>query len=290
MNPIEANIGFYNSQMQYTTAPFTAATAMDSFLPLYGSESIAPYKAAAIKSESNLTYNNIPVSKKRPRDQSNPLLCFHPQQIAKASAAPLSFLGHDISLQIQQQQLETDRLVSNHMEKVRIEIEEKREKRARMIMEAIEEGMMKKLQAKDEEIAEIGKLNFALEERVKSLQIENQIWRDLAQSNEATANALRNNLEQVLASQMLKEEQIDDGSAAAEDDAESCCGSSGEEDLRAVAGGGTNRICRNCRREESCVLLLPCRHLCLCTVCGSNLHVCPVCKSTKSASIHVNMV
>lgn len=246
------------------------------------------------------------------------------------------------------------------MEKVRLEIEEKRKRQARKILEAIEVGMMKRLRAKEEEIEKMGKLNWALEERVKSLCIENQIWRDLAQTNEATANALRTNLEQVLA--QVKDERTQGAgldhedtpvAAALMDDAQSCCGSSGddvrndEEEVNAmdgwrsiadrskaagrggnksngqgndelegtsgrgcrVAGGSTkskmgishsstsggggaaagSRWCRNCGKEESCVLLLPCRHLCLCTVCGSSLHTCPICKSPKNVSFRVNM-
>ena len=233
------------------------------------------------------------------------------------------------------------------MDKVRMEIEERRKKQARKIMEAIEVGMMKKLSAKEEEIEKIGKLNWALEERVKSLCVENQIWRELAQTNEATANALRTNLEQVLA--QVKDERtrgaglIEDDvdienddvnvpgplGAALADDAQSCCGEN--DDVVVTTGGGEwrtlattterndgrndvvelettsnvrcnnnnnnkssgygnyNRWCRNCGKEESCVLVLPCRHLCLCTVCGSSLHTCPICKSTKTASVHVNM-
>jgi E3 ubiquitin-protein ligase BOI-like protein len=179
------------------------------------------------------------------------------------------------------------------MEKVRMEIEEKRKRQGRRIIEAIELGMMKRLKAKEEEIEKISKLNWALEERVKFLCIENQIWRDLAQSNEATANALRTNLEQVLAHGAGLDE-----TAAHMDDAQSCCGSSGEEEedhregeeRRTLARtGGEREWCRNCAKEESCVLLLPCRHLCLCTLCGSTLHTCPICKSTKNASVHVNM-
>lgn len=230
------------------------------------------------------------------------------------------------------------------MEKVRIEIEERRKKQARKIMEAIEVGMMKRLRAKEEEIEKIGKLNWALEERLKSLCVENQIWRELAQTNEATANALRTDLEQVLAQVKdertrgagLLEDDVDNenddanvagpgGAAALADDAQSCCGEN--DDVEVVGGWRTlvtedqrndvrndvvelettsnvvrcngnsststsncmNRLCRNCGKEESCVLLLPCRHLCLCTVCGSSLHTCPICKSTKNASVHVNM-
>ena len=206
-----------------------------------------------------------------------------------------------------------------------MELEEKRKVQARRIIEAIEVGMMKRLKAKEEEIEKIGKLNWALEERVKSLCIENQIWRELAQSNEATANALRTNLEQVLA-QVRDDrtrggvglEEDDDGAsmpplgaAALIDDAQSCCGSSGgggaedeQEDIerRSLAGGPKekdeegstsktkrSRLCRNCGKEESCVLILPCRHLCLCTLCGSTLHTCPICKSFKNASVHVNL-
>lgn len=216
---------------------------------------------------------------------------------------------------------------------MRIELEEKRKRQARRIIEAIEVGTMKRLRAKEEEIVKIGKLNWALEERVKSLCLENQIWRDLAQTNEATANALRTNLEQVLA--QFKDDRtgggagLDDdattvaaaGAAALMDDAQSCCGSTDgddekrenmEEGWRPLVGNrmgakdkedegtskairsssinsNSNRLCRNCGKEESCVLILPCRHLCLCTVCGSTVYTCPICKSSKNASVHVNM-
>lgn len=196
------------------------------------------------------------------------------------------------------------------MENVRLEIGEKRKRQARKILEAIEVGMVKSLRAKEEEIEKIGKLNWALEERVKSLFIENQLWRDLAQNNEATVNALRSNLEQVLA--QVKVDHYHNQTLADDvlcmnalmDDAQSSCGSTGEEVLwmhlndvhegTSIRSGNKNnscssRLCRNCWKEESSVLLLPCRHLCLCTLCGSALHSCPVCKSTKNGSVNVNM-
>ncbi|GMI90036.1 BOI-related gene 2 [Hibiscus trionum] len=150
--------------------------------------------------------------------------------------------------------------------------------------------------------------NWALEERVKSLSIENQIWKDLAQTNEATATALRSNLEQVLAeaAQQVKAGERSPGvgfktTAAVDevDDAQSCCDSSWDVErrtfLEAAGWGGRNgddgdgRLCRNCGAEESYVLLLPCRHLCLCTLCGSGLHICPICKSPKNAILHIKM-
>ncbi|XVE52882.1 hypothetical protein DITRI_Ditri02bG0159900 [Diplodiscus trichospermus] len=320
---IEANGNMFETQMGYGV-PLSGITtaATEGLLPLYNSlvtDSIQQKAAAAMKSESTLTCNNLPLPRKRSRDSINPILSFpctiQQSHNSNKTLSPFSFLGHDISLHMEQQQLDIDHLISQHMERVRMEIEEKRKRHARKIMEAIEGGVMKKLRAKEEEIEKIGKLNWALEERVKSLCIENQIWRDLAQTNEATANALRTNLEQVLAAQVKDErthgvgfEEAAAAAAAADneiDDAQSCCGSSSsweverrtlaEEETEKKLKGKNNgenegsRVCRNCRKEESCVLLLPCRHLCLCTVCGSSLHICPICKSTKNASVHVNL-
>ncbi|GMJ05389.1 BOI-related gene 3 [Hibiscus trionum] len=319
MNPVEANGNLYPAEMGYGVP-----TAAEGLLPLYNSlvndrKAVTAAAAATMKSESSLTYNNVlPLPRKRSRDSINPILSFpslvqqqqrqqpHGNNNNKA-CSPFSFLGHDISLHMEQQQLDIDHLISQHMEKMRVEMEEKRKRQARKIVEAIGGGVMKKLRAKEEEIEKIGKLNWALEERVKSLCMENQIWRDLAQTNEATANALRTNLEQVLAAAQLKDERtrgVEEAAAVQAagdevDDAQSCCGSSWEvEKLRTsattaeeggISGGGAGRLCRNCGKEESCVLLLPCRHLCLCTGCGSTVHICPVCKSTKNASVHVNM-
>uniref|UniRef100_A0A5B7B655 RING-type E3 ubiquitin transferase n=1 Tax=Davidia involucrata TaxID=16924 RepID=A0A5B7B655_DAVIN len=309
MSAIEGNPNIYNTPIQYGV-PVLSGTTAETLLPMYTSAitDSVPTKTA-MKADSGLTYT-LPVSRKRSRDSINPFLSLpNGQNLTHNNnrCGSFTFLGEDISLQIQQQQLEIDRSIAQHTEKVRLEAEERRKQYSRRIVVALEEGIMKKLRAKEEEIEKIGRLNWALEERVKSLCIENQIWRDLAQTNEATANALRSNLEQVLA-QAKDEQQHHGGAAALMDDAQSCCGSNNggddEEDRRTLAGSRgewnlvkdnsddgirSNRWCRNCGKEESCVLLLPCRHLCLCTVCGSSVHTCPICKSNKNASLHVNM-
>ncbi|KAM1161205.1 hypothetical protein ACFX2B_000329 [Malus domestica] len=153
---------------------------------------------------------------------------------------PFSFLGEDISLHVQQQQFDVDHLISQHMENVRLEVEEKRKRHARWIMEAIEVGMAKRLRDKKEEIEKIRKLNWAL---VKSLCVENQVWHNLAQTNEATTNALRINLEQVLAHQAKDDDsrQSDANAVVLMDDAQSCCGSSGRDEGRNDGVGELDR-------------------------------------------------
>ncbi|KAG9439516.1 hypothetical protein H6P81_019681 [Aristolochia fimbriata] len=213
-----------------------------------------------------------------------------------------SFLGEDLSSQFQQQQQEIDQFIAQHTEKVRWELSEKRRRHVGRVLEAVEQSVLRRLRSKEEEVEKMGKLNWVLEERVKSLSLENQIWRDLARTNEATAIALRTNLEQLLAQVRAPQAAAEGGGAAgaaaggttavpAAEDAESCCDSTSEADSGEAAGSwkGSGRWCRNCHKADSCVLLLPCRHLCLCTACASALLTCPVCHSDKTASVHVNM-
>lgn len=309
MNPTETNImNMYNN---YSLLPLSGTTtASENIIPSqpppynpFIAESLHQ-KAAALKSDSTLTYNNnnvVSVPRKRSRETINNYDNSFPSY---KNTGNFSFLGEDISPHIHSQQHDIDNLISQHMEKVRVEIEEKRKKQARRLVEAIDMEIMKKMKAKEEEMQKIARLNMALEDRVKSLYIENQIWRDVAQTNEATANELRSNLEQVLT------QMNDDGggvnvAVVGDEDAESCCGSN-DYGWRRVGKGAQDkeegvmneyrsgcsdkkRLCRNCGKEESCVLILPCRHLCLCTICGSTIHSCPICKCPKNASVHVNM-
>ncbi|KAG8386609.1 hypothetical protein BUALT_Bualt03G0166300 [Buddleja alternifolia] len=300
MNTFEGFGNVYGAPIGYgVVAPSSGTTT--ATVPMYGSAitDTFPTKSAAIKSDSGLTYA-VPLSRKRSRDAiNNPLLSSLIQNQSANNnnhsrcGSNFTFLGEDMSFHFQQQQLET--------EKVRLEIEERRKRYSRRIAAAVEENVMKKLKAKEEEMEKIGKMNWALEERVKSLCVENQIWKDLAQTNEATANALRCNLEQVLQAQ-VEDENRQEQRHLLDDDAQSCCGSNFDDEVmeRRTSANSTgghdreynnsdSRMCRRCGREESCVLLLPCRHLCLCTVCGSSLNTCPVCKATKTASVHVNL-
>ncbi|GJW67424.1 probable BOI-related E3 ubiquitin-protein ligase 3 [Tanacetum coccineum] len=148
-------------------------------------------------------------------------------------------------------------------------IGEMRRRNGKRLIVAANDGIMKRLKIKEDEITRLNQLNWSLEEKLKSLLVENQIWRELAQTNEATAN----NLQQLLAQAQLQQQ-------------ESCCGSNYEEH---VTDKVNSNKCLKCGKKESCVLVLPCRHLCLCNVCESTTTICPVCTSTKSAALLINM-
>ncbi|GJS21128.1 probable BOI-related E3 ubiquitin-protein ligase 3 [Tanacetum coccineum] len=213
--------------------------------PMYGSGMKTSFiPEPAFKAESGVTYNNLPpvVSRKRSRDTS-------------------VLLNEEVASQMYQQQLEIDHFVAQHAEKMRSEIAEMRRRNAKILIVAANEGIMKKLKTKEEEITRLNQVNWSLEEKLKSLLVENQIWRELAQTNEATAY----NLQQLLAQAQLQQQEQEQTLV---NDVESCCGSNYEEDV-------STKKCLECGKKESCVLVLPCRHLCLCNVCESTITICP---------------
>lgn len=294
---IQGNGGLYNTQID-SCVPLmdTMQQAQQQLWPMYQSlvSDPIPAKTSMNQDDSGLTYNIPAVTaapRKRPRENNTFSPGFDAGYPVPQKNTVSPFLDESIFSQIQQEheQQQINCLISEHTKRLRVEIEERRKMEARMIITAIQERVVKKLKEKDEEIQRIGKLNWFLQEKVKSLSVENQLWREMAQSNEATANSLRNNLEQVLAH--VSEER----GGAAMDDCESSCGSSDEGVVaeKAVVDGGCGggaRACRKCGEREASVLLLPCRHLCLCTMCGSSLvGTCPVCDSVLNATLHVNM-
>ncbi|XP_076915756.1 putative BOI-related E3 ubiquitin-protein ligase 3 [Bidens hawaiensis] len=285
-------IGKQYDGKRYRTAAGTTATG-ETMIPMHyyssGFNNLDP-----LKTESDLTYS-LPVSRKRYRDFDATCTFSDVHWNPNDACVSSTFLGDDVASQIQRQQLEIDQFVTRHTEKVRREIEEKRRRNSMKLLSALEEGVTHRLKSKEEEIANMTKLNYALEDKVKSLSIENQIWRELAEKNEATANALRMNLKQVL------EQVVNSGygqyhstpegeDAVVAEDAQSCCESNNNGNERVLAEQDRmKRLCKCCGEVESSVLLLPCRHLCLCTVCVSNVGICPICKSAKNISVDVHL-
>ncbi|KAJ8458875.1 hypothetical protein OPV22_031801 [Ensete ventricosum] len=273
INGVEDPSGIYDMQLGFV--PAASGVNAGSFLPLCNASAVM-----TATSESGLTFNNHPVamaSRKRRRDADG----------------ALSFLGEDMSSHFQQQMLDVDRLVVHHAEQVRVELMERLKRFLRRILAAVDEGLSKRLKAKEEEIERRSKLNWALEERIKSLCVENQMWRELARSNAAAAQVLRTNLEQALAAAQVKAER--DAAAIAVDDADSCCcGDNADDETRgsaAVKGKKLqwSRLCRFCQEREPSVLLLPCRHLCVCAACGPAVVACPICNCDTNGTVIVNM-
>ncbi|BBG94794.1 GDSL-like Lipase/Acylhydrolase superfamily protein [Prunus dulcis] len=151
-----------------------------------------------------------------------------------------------------------------------------------------------KLRQKEEHLAQATKRAIELQDCLRKAEMESETWQRMAKANETMVIDLNNTLEQV-------RERLVFVSNEAED-AESCCGSCDRgghrdndrvamlQEHRVVEEKGKKLACKNCNTRRSCVLFLPCRHLCSCKSCEPFLGSCPVCESTKEASMEVFLV
>ncbi|GKV20929.1 hypothetical protein SLEP1_g30974 [Rubroshorea leprosula] len=175
--------------------------------------------------------------------------------------------------------------VKRQNERLRLLLQEQRKQQVGIMMKKIESKASALLRQKDEEIARAVNKTMELENLLKKLEMENQAWQRVAQENKAMVLSLNSTLEQ------LRENASHCCKNVAED-AESCYEDNREEVKTEEEGQGrrnttptTTMVCKCCNTRSSCVLLLPCRHLCSCKDCEALLDSCPVCKTGKKASI-----
>ncbi|VAH68361.1 unnamed protein product [Triticum turgidum subsp. durum] len=197
--------------------------------------------------------------------------------------------GDVLAAHAQQQTVAVDHILHRHARKMWAALAAQRRSHMRLIVSAVEARAAKRLKAKDDEIERVRGMNWALEERIRNLYMEAQMWRDAAQSHEAAANVLRADLQRVLNAQAARGGGGGDG----QDDAESCCWGENqvpicaEEEVGTPAPTGVGG-CKGCGDGAAVVLLLPCRHLCVCAPCAAAVQACPACGCAKNGSVCVN--
>ncbi|KAK1682909.1 hypothetical protein QYE76_043757 [Lolium multiflorum] len=205
-------------------------------------------------------------------------------------------LPHDLLSTLYHHGMEIDALVRVETERTRAGLEEARRRHVRALLSAAERAAAGRLRAAEAALELARSRNANLSERLGQISAEGQAWIGVAKSHEAAVAGLRATLDQLLQSQSP-------GAAAAEgaagegadaEDARSCCFETsvgGDEaaaaDDHEAASNKSRAACKACGEGESSVLVLPCRHLCLCPACDAAVDKCPVCAATKNASLHV---
>ncbi|KAF8410406.1 hypothetical protein HHK36_002935 [Tetracentron sinense] len=195
-----------------------------------------------------------------------------------------------LSAQVEKQKHEIDRYIALQSERLRSILQEQRKQHLAILLRRLESKTSSLLRQKEEEIAKAAKKTMELEDCLRRAEIEKQTWQRVAKENEAMAIALNNTLEQI------REEACCFSSGA--EDAESCCDFSPalnrqdkEEETRVARDEEEEETrkmaCKGCNSQRSCVLFLPCRHLCSCKSCEAFLDYCPVCRSVKKGSIEI---
>ncbi|GKE09410.1 probable BOI-related E3 ubiquitin-protein ligase 2 [Tanacetum coccineum] len=157
------------------------------------------------------------------------------------------------------------------------------------IISHVEDKFIQKLREKEAEVENINKRNMELELQVEQLAMEAGTWQQRAKYNENMINTLKFNLQQVYTNGKDGKEGCGDSEV---DDTASCCnGRAMDFHLLCKSNNGMREMmtCKVCRVNEVCMLLLPCKHLCLCKECESKLSMCPLCQCSKYIGMEVYM-
>ncbi|KAG2305215.1 hypothetical protein Bca4012_064283 [Brassica carinata] len=190
-------------------------------------------------------------------------------------SALLSLLGDDVERDLQRQDAEIDRFLKIQGDQLHNAILDKIQRSQYKTVALMEERVVQKLHEKDEELEMINRKNKELEVRVEQLAMEAEAWQQRAKYNENMIAALNYNLERAHG---RPRESIEG------------CGDSEVDDTASCFNGRISKMmCRFCGVGEVCMLLLPCKHMCLCKECERKLSSCPLCQSSKFLGMEVYM-
>ncbi|KAF8379156.1 hypothetical protein HHK36_028585 [Tetracentron sinense] len=204
------------------------------------------------------------------------------QSLILPSSILSSLLSEDLAVQIKQQRDEIDQFLQTQGDQLRRTLAERRQRHYCALIGAAEESAARRMREKEAEVEKAARRNAELEARVAQLRVEAQVWQAKARAQEATAAALQAQLQQAMMRGMDAHDKREEGLGCTAEDAESAY-----IDPERVVSSDTGHMCKACRKRAASVVLLPCRHFCLCTDCDAAVKTCPLCLSLRSASVEV---
>ncbi|KAF8412839.1 hypothetical protein HHK36_000811 [Tetracentron sinense] len=197
-----------------------------------------------------------------------------------SSSIQSSFLSEDLATQIKQQRDEIDQILQTQGDQLRRSLAERRQRHFCALVGAAEQSATRRVREKDAEVEKAARRNAELELRLAQIITEAQVWQAKARAQEATAASLQAQLQQAMMCGVGAQDKREEELGCAAEDAESVY----IDPTRVVPSGP---ICKACRKRVASVVLLPCRHFCLCTDCDPAVEACPLCLSLKRASVNV---
>ncbi|CAN0923975.1 Probable BOI-related E3 ubiquitin-protein ligase 3 [Linum grandiflorum] len=205
-----------------------------------------------------------------------------------ATPSVILSLGDNIRTELDRQKEEFDQYIKLQEEHLTKGVRDIKQRHVASFLASIEKGVAKKIREKDIEIDNMNRRNKELIDRIKQVAAEAQNWHYRAKYNESLVNVLKNNLQQAISQGA---DQVKEGFGDSEfDDAASCVDPNNNYlnvGPSRPQGSKERMRCRSCKGREVSVLLMPCRHLCLCIDCDMFINVCPVCQLIKTTSVQV---
>ncbi|EPS71986.1 hypothetical protein M569_02783, partial [Genlisea aurea] len=181
------------------------------------------------------------------------------------AAVDSSSLRNDIRKELVVHKAELDHYFTLQEEKMARELKSLSRKHMMGIGKALEKAFSRRMHEKDLELEKLSQRYKQLSDSVRAQTTEAQNWISVAKYNEALIAHLKSDLDRVLQTR-------EEGFAETDPNDE---------------GNKTDLVCRFCKGNMASVLLMPCRHLCLCRECDVVVNDCPVCWIKKSFSFEV---
>ncbi|KAJ8765149.1 hypothetical protein K2173_010640 [Erythroxylum novogranatense] len=233
--------------------------------------------------------------------RSNPT---NPTNNTCSNSLPSVSFSQTVAALDQKQIQEIDQYIRLQDQRLRLLLHKQRKQQVALLCKNVESKLLPYIKLRDEQIAQATKRKMELEDRLKRLEMDNLAWKRAAQENEAKVVSLNNTIEQ------LREKAASCCFNIGVEDAESCCDVDGVEETeqrkRGLVHGDyiegeegkaekmgtamTMMMCKICNSRNSCILFLPCKHLCSCKACEAFIDSCPVCQTPKKGGIEALMV
>ncbi|KAG2676527.1 hypothetical protein I3760_12G056900 [Carya illinoinensis] len=217
------------------------------------------------------------------------------QNVCHSSSPFSSLIAEDVAAQIKQQIDEIEQFLQAQGEQLRRTLAEKRQRHYRALLAAAEGSVARRLREKETEVEKATRRNAELEARAAQLSVEAQVWQAKAHAQEVTAATLQAQLQKAIVSgggggaspagdSRKMEDTLGCAVGGVEGNYVEDAGSAYIDPDRVVVSGPR---CKACRKRVASVVLLPCRHMCICTECDQVAQACPLCLTMRSSSIEV---
>ncbi|XP_037445413.1 BOI-related E3 ubiquitin-protein ligase 1-like isoform X2 [Triticum dicoccoides] len=207
--------------------------------------------------------------------------------------------GHDIMTEMEKGNKEIDYYLRSQVEQLSRRVKEMKQRQMVSLVSTLERGVGKKLREKELEVEAMNKKSQELNEQIRQVAIQVQSWQSAALYNESVASTLKTQLMKVVADHANRTREgcgdsvVESGAVPGQKNINTVPGGFFKSCLlpgvkSGVAGSGL-AACKWCGAKEAAVLVMPCRHLCLCADCDRVTDACPVCQYPKSGSVEINM-